>query len=175
MNAQLRNPAAVLDGRFSTTGAEPIRWAEGRALIEDAEIFWLATTRRDGQPHVTPLMMVCVDDALYFGTGADEQKGRNLATNPRVTVTTGNNAFRSGTDVIIEGIAERVTEPQLLQRVADRFLSKYEWKYEVTESGFRGEGGNVALVFRVNYAKGFAFQRGAEFGQTRWNFRNERV
>jgi general stress protein 26 len=172
LSSQLTQPAAVLDSRFATPGAEPVRWAEGQAIIEDAEIFWLATVRADGQPHVTPLLMVFLDDALYFCTGAAEQKARNLANSPRVTVTTGNNAYRSGTDVVIEGVAEQVTDPRLLDRIADRFLSKYEWRYELADGGFIGAEGVTSPVYRVVFQKGFAFQRGGEYGQTCWDFRS---
>jgi len=173
MTVQLAQPLAFLDSRFSTPGAEPIPWAEGRAIIEDAEIFWLSTVRSTGRPHVTPLLMVYLDDALYFCTGAEEQKARNLANRPLVTVTTGTNFYKSGTDVVLEGEAVPVTGQALLSQIASRFLSKYEWRYEVVNGGFLGAEGNTALVYRVEFHRGFAFQRGAEFGQTRWNFGHE--
>ncbi|QFG25164.1 pyridoxamine 5'-phosphate oxidase family protein [Actinomadura sp. WMMB 499] len=33
-------------------------WPEARRLLEDAELYWLATVRADGRPHVTPLIGV---------------------------------------------------------------------------------------------------------------------
>ena len=38
----------------------------------------LATTRRDGRPHVAPIWFVLDGDDLVFNTGADTVKGRNL-------------------------------------------------------------------------------------------------
>jgi PPOX class probable F420-dependent enzyme len=38
----------------------------------------LATTRRDGRPHVVPIWFVLDDDDLVFNTGADTIKGRAL-------------------------------------------------------------------------------------------------
>jgi len=171
MTVHSAQPITFLDSRFGTAGAEPVPWAEGQAAIEDAEIFWLSTVRSDGQPHVTPLLMVYLEDALFFCTGAEEQKARNLAHSPLVAVTTGANAYKSGTDIIIEGEAVRVASRSLLDQIASRFLSKYEWKYDVVDDGFVGAEGNTAHVYRVGFHKGFAFQRGAEYGQTRWTFK----
>jgi len=38
----------------------------------------LATTRRDGRPHIAPIWFVLDGDELVFNTGADSIKGRNL-------------------------------------------------------------------------------------------------
>jgi hypothetical protein len=58
------------------------------------EIFWISTVRADGRPRVTPLPATCLDGALHFGTGLDEQKGRNLGRNPNCILTTKNNSYR---------------------------------------------------------------------------------
>jgi PPOX class probable F420-dependent enzyme len=39
----------------------------------------LATTRRDGRPHVVPIWFVIDGDDLVFNTGAESVKGRSLA------------------------------------------------------------------------------------------------
>ena len=41
----------------------------------------LSTVRADGRPHVTPLVAVWLDGALYFCTGEGEQKERNIRRN----------------------------------------------------------------------------------------------
>ena len=56
-----------------------------------------------GRPHVSPLVTVWFDDALWFSTGATEQKAINLHTNRRVVVTTGCNSWDHGLDVVVEG------------------------------------------------------------------------
>ena len=38
----------------------------------------LATTRRDGRPHVVPIWFVLDGDDLVFNTGAETVKGRSL-------------------------------------------------------------------------------------------------
>jgi len=163
-------PVAEVDSRFSEREAPATSWAEVRRMIADSELFWISTVRADGRPHVTPLPAVWHDDALYFCTGADEQKGVNLAGNANCALTTGNNAWKSGLDVVVEGQARRVTDEVLLRRLADAWDSKYrgDWHFEVADGAFRHEAGE-ALVFEVAPAKVLAFAKG-EFAQTRFRF-----
>jgi PPOX class probable F420-dependent enzyme len=54
--------------------------AEWKAfLCEGTRTGKLATTRRDGRPHVVPIWFVLDSDDLVFNTGADSVKGRSLA------------------------------------------------------------------------------------------------
>jgi nitroimidazol reductase NimA-like FMN-containing flavoprotein (pyridoxamine 5'-phosphate oxidase superfamily) len=164
------DPVTELDARFSGPGAVVTPWEDTRRVIDDAELFWISTVRADGRPHVTPLPAVWQDGALHFCTGAAEQKGVNLATNSHCTLTTGNNAWKAGLDVVIEGNAERVTDEARLQRLADAWESKYngDWHYDVDNGAFQGEGGE-ALVFEIIPTKIFAFAKG-DFAQTRHRF-----
>jgi hypothetical protein len=113
---------------------------------------------------------VWVSDAVYFCTGAAEQKGVNLATNTSCVLTTGNNAWKTGLDVVIEGSAHRVTDETRLQRLADAWESKYEgdWHFDVANAAFQSEGGE-ALVFEVAPTKILAFAKG-DFAQTCYRF-----
>jgi len=77
-----KEPTAELDSQFSSDEATPIPWAEGRERLEGAEVYWISTVRPDGRPHVTPLLSVWLDGALYFCTGSDERKAKNLVCNP---------------------------------------------------------------------------------------------
>ena len=96
-----------IDKRFSDPEAEPTPWAEALGALEQAELYWITTVRPDGRPHVTPLIGVAADEAVYFCTGLEEQKGRNLEHNDHVALTTGNNTWASGLDVVVEGQAVR--------------------------------------------------------------------
>jgi hypothetical protein len=61
-------PVTELHAGFSSAGASPTDWAEGRRLIEAAQVFWLTTVRPDGRPHVTLLLTAWRNDAIYFCT-----------------------------------------------------------------------------------------------------------
>jgi general stress protein 26 len=176
----MSEPVAELHADFSSRGATATPWREVVAVLERAEIFWISTVRADGRPHVTPLPAMWLDGALHFSTGLDEQKGRNLRRNPNCILTTGNNLYRHGLDVIVEGRAERVTDHPTLERLAELWLAKLEWPYDVVEGGFRHrtEGPQpetadreaVVPVFAVRPSKVLSFGRGERFAQTRYRF-----
>src|SRR4051794_14352211 len=168
-------PPAELDARFSSEGATATDWAEGQRRLEESQVFWVSTVRPDGRPHVTPLISVWLDGALYFCTGPDERKAKNLAQNPHCILTTGCNALGEGLDVVVEGDAVRVTDDAKLRRIADAYVSKYgrDWRFGVSDGAFVHEGaheGSVALVYEVAPAMAFGFGKGEEFSQTRWRF-----
>jgi nitroimidazol reductase NimA-like FMN-containing flavoprotein (pyridoxamine 5'-phosphate oxidase superfamily) len=167
-------PQTDVHADYSAPGAKPTSWAEGQAALEKAEIFWLSTVRPDGRPHVTPLLAAWYDGALYFCTGAEERKARNLEGNPNVALTTGKNKLNKGLDVVVEGTAVRTTDEATLHAVAHRYLAKYgdDWRFEVRNGAFFSDdeaGGHEALVFAVVPTTAFGFAKG-NFAQTRWRF-----
>jgi nitroimidazol reductase NimA-like FMN-containing flavoprotein (pyridoxamine 5'-phosphate oxidase superfamily) len=167
----VEDPAAELEPQFSSDGATPTPWAEARECLEKAGVYWLTTVRPDGRPHVTPLVSVWLDGALYFCTGPGERKARNLIHNPHCVITTGCNALSEDLDLVVEGDAVKVSDEARLRRVADRFASKYgpPFQFTVRDGAFYGEGG-PALGYEVAPATAFGFGRGDSFSQTRWRF-----
>jgi nitroimidazol reductase NimA-like FMN-containing flavoprotein (pyridoxamine 5'-phosphate oxidase superfamily) len=67
-------PVTELDPRFSDPDATATRWEETRGVLEGAELFWICTVRTDGRPHVTPLVAVWRDNALYFSTAPPSRR-----------------------------------------------------------------------------------------------------
>jgi hypothetical protein len=121
---------------------------------------------------VTTLLAVWLGDAAYFCTGAEERKGRNLAENPHVALTTGGNRLHEGLDVVVEGDAVRVRDVAKLHRVADAYEAKYgtEWRFTVSDNAaFRNSFGGEALVYEVAPVTVFAFGKGP-YSQTRYRF-----
>lgn len=154
-------PTGTIDARFSDPDAGPTPWPEVARVLDEAELYWLTTVRRDGRPHVTPLVGVTHDGAFHFCTGAGEQKARNLEHDPRVAVTTGTNTWARGIDVVVEGAASRVTDRDALQQLADGWAAKYrgDWQFGVGDGVFVHEGEGEALVFRVEPVKVLAFAK----------------
>ncbi len=100
-------------------------WSHARALLQDASIYWIASTRPDGRPHVIPIWGAWVDDALYFEGGSETRWARNLRENPDTVVH-----IERGEDVvIIEGVAEELAGPTatLAATIADAFRRKYPY------------------------------------------------
>lgn len=159
-----------IDTRFSDPSAKPTPWADVARLLEQAELYWLTTVRADGRPHVTPLVGIAVDSTVFFCTGLREQKARNLEANQRVALTTGCNAWAAGLDVVVEGVAVRLTERDQLQLLADAYEDKYgsAWRWEVGDGVLRS-GETTAAVFRIDPAKVIAFAK-EPHGQTTYRF-----
>jgi general stress protein 26 len=168
-----------IDPRYGDASATAPPWADIERLLTEAQLYWIITVRTDGRPHAVPLVGVWQDGAFAFCTGADEQKQRNLDSNAHVAVTTGSigaNGWDSGKDVVVEGTAVRVTDPEALQALADAWFAKYgeDWHFEVrgqeffelSHSGAGGSGG--ARVYQVRPAKVLVF--GDAHGQTRYRF-----
>jgi len=136
------NPRAELHVAFSDPRAAATSWDQTRSVMERAEVFWVSTVRPDGRPHVTPLVAVWLDGSLYFCTGPDEIKARNLARNPQCILTTG----------------------------CKNFQRKYDfWNFEVRDGAFHHEAGR-ALVFELAPKMAFAHGRGELYSATRYRF-----
>ena len=121
-------------------GLPPIDWApvvtnlESRATpapdSPNRYTTWLTTVNEDGSPHVTPVGAMWVDGTFWFQTGAGTRKARNVARDPRCTVAV---SIRDA-DVVIEGDAARVTEPDVIARIA-RAWAADGWPAEPDPSG----------------------------------------
>ena len=89
------------------------------------------------------MVAVWAEEAIWFGTGSDEQKFVNLSANPHVVLTTGCNGWDAGLDLVVEGEARRVTDNAVLGRVAAVFASKWDgrWEYMAGDGCFRDPDG----------------------------------
>src|SRR3954452_24038635 len=127
-----QDPTTILQTQYSSPGAPATPWTAARAGLEQAAIYWLTTVRPDGRPHVTPLIAVWLEGALFFCTGPEEQKARNLARSPFCTLTTGCNAIGEGLDIVVEGEAANVRDHPKLERIAGAYVAKYgsDWRVE---------------------------------------------
>jgi PPOX class probable F420-dependent enzyme len=165
-------PTATLAKDFSDVGAQPTPWPDAVEALKRAEVFWVTTVRPNGHPHQTPLIAVWQDDALYFCTGPEERKAKNIAKNPHVLLTTGDNAYTHGLDLVIEGEARRITDDAHLRRLADAWLAKYgpDWKWEVRDGAFHQGSQTERIVFEVAPRRALGFKKGTPFGQTTWRF-----
>ena len=163
-------PVTEFDPRYSEQNAGAIGWERARDRLEAARVYWTTTVRPDGRPHITPVIAIWFDQAMYFSTGPGEQKARTLEANPHCAVSTGCNDYDSGMDLIVEGDAVRVRDQATLQRLADAFEAKYGefWHFEVREEAFH-HGPGSAHVFEVAPTRAYGFGRGP-FTHTRWTF-----
>lgn len=170
-----------LAGRY---GFAPLRWAAVRAALErqpsqvpgsggpDRHTLWLSTVDGDGRPHVTAVGAYWIGGHYYFHGGAGSRKIRNLERDGRCALAVAVAHY----DVVLEGSAIRVTDEELVRRVADVFAAG-GWAPTVVDGAFihdrsaTSAGPPPWTVYefspRTVYAVATASPGG---GATRWQF-----
>ena len=103
-------------------GSGLLPWSEAERRLTVAHDYWCATVTPEGWPHVMPVWGVWLDRMIWFSSGLGSRKARNLAADPRCTVTTDD----ARDPVVLEGEAERVTQRE---RIA-AFLAAVNAKYD---------------------------------------------
>lgn len=100
--------------------------------LDDAPILWLATVRRNGRPHLTPIWFVRVDDALWLCTESHAVKARNVASHPQVSVAIGDGSLPT---LAGEGTATLHARP-FPDTVVRAFVDKFDWDISATNDGY---------------------------------------
>src|SRR5215467_13145536 len=106
----------------SKKGLLPWKWAEDR--LKKSRQFLIATTRPDGRPHLMIIWALWMDGVLYFSTGKESVKARNLARNPKCSIATDNAAEA----VILEGMVETERDVKPIRKFIGLYEKKYKYK-----------------------------------------------
>jgi len=134
---------------------------------------WLATINADGSPHVTGIGAKWHDGAFWFETGETSRKGRNVARDPRCSISVATHEF----DVTVEGDAQKVTDPATVADMAARWAAE-GWPCRVDESGIAltaefsapSAGPPPWFVYRVTPRSATGLLTVEPGGATRWRF-----
>jgi PPOX class probable F420-dependent enzyme len=153
------------------------RLDEGLTLAPDSggpnrHSCWLATINPDGSPHVNGMGVNWVDGAFWFETGLQTRKARNVARDPRCTVSVATHDF----DLVVDGTAELVTDATTVAKLAALWAE--DWPCRVDESGVAltadfsapSAGPPPWHIFRVTPRSAVALATSGEGGATRWTF-----
>jgi len=146
----------------SKKGLLPWKWAEDR--LKKSRQFWIATTRPDGRPHVMIIWALWMDGLLYFSTGKNSRKARNLAANPHCTMCTD----AADQAVVLEGAVETERTVETIRKFVPLYEKKYKWKL--------GEMGEKMIsledpVFYLRPRVGFGlWEKKFSTSATRWIF-----
>ena len=99
--------------KLTSAAADFVRWAR---------VCRVATVSADGVPHAVPVCHVLAGQKLYFGSGDDGTKVRNLEANPRITVTIDeySDHWSSLKGVMIQGRARLIERGPEFTRARDR-------------------------------------------------------
>src|SRR5581483_12416225 len=81
-------------------------------------------------PHVNGIGAQWVDGAWWFETGEHSRKARNVARDPRCTISIAVHEF----DLIVDGTAEKITDPPTVAKMAEVWAAG-GWPCTVDDSG----------------------------------------
>jgi hypothetical protein len=95
------------------------------------QTWFLSTARPDGRPHSAGVGALWDKGKVYIVSGPGTQKSRNIASNPSVTVS----SALDGMDVVIEGVAVRVTDVTRLEHIAGLYAES-GWPARVENQAF---------------------------------------
>jgi hypothetical protein len=131
-----------------------------------------------------PVIAVWIDDAFHFIAGEGTRKARNLAVNDRCVIAIGSRTLPS-MDIVVEGRAQALSDPDEVLRMADVFRSN-NWPLDVRGNEVFGPNAPTAgpppyRIFRMIPTKAFGLP--GTFGMdkfeqeelpkpTRWEFRS---
>jgi hypothetical protein len=136
-------------------GSGLLPWAEAERRLTESHDFWCATVRPDGRPHVMPVWGVWLDGGLWFSSGMRSRKARNLAVEPRCTLTTDD----ARNPVVVDGVAGQVIDRAGIEAFVGAVNGKYgggvsvdfldravngtfavrpEWVFAISEDDFSG-------------------------------------
>ena len=134
---------------------------------------WLTTINADDSPHVTGVGALWVDGTFWFETGEHTRKGRNIARDPRCTLSLATDEF----DLIVDGDAHRVTEPDVVAAMAARWAAE-GWPARVDDTGSAltaefsapSAGPPPWHVYRITPRRATAVLTVEPGGATRWDY-----
>lgn len=170
--------ATNLDGY----GAPPIEWSRVRQVLDKPfsqapgtggpgrHTTWLTTINPDGAPHVMPVGAIGVDGDWYFTSGSETRKGRNMARDARCVLSVATGPF----DLVVEGTAERVVDPDVLESVAEVYAAG-GWPVRLDGEAFTAEYSAPAAgpppwnLYRVVPKTIFALGTAEPYGATRFD------
>jgi general stress protein 26 len=105
-------------------GLDAIPWSRALGALESGapqnRTPFLATVRADGRPHVAGVGALWDSGKLYFVSGSGTRESRNLTQNANCVIS----MSLTGIDLVVEGVAERVTDDKTLQRLAERYADQ---------------------------------------------------
>jgi nitroimidazol reductase NimA-like FMN-containing flavoprotein (pyridoxamine 5'-phosphate oxidase superfamily) len=161
----------VAEYPFGADERPRLSWEETSRRLAKAETYWLATVGADGRPQVRPLLAIWCDGSICFSASPDSRKARNLAHDPRCSIT----VSTASLDLVVEGVATRVCDEATLREAAAAYAAKYGWPVTIRDQAFDGEGAPTAgpppyHLYRITPTTGYGFGTDDTVNATRWRF-----
>lgn len=138
---------------------------------EPGSRYFLSTVRPDGGAHAMPVGILWHDGRFYFIAGAETQKAKNIARDPRCVIT----IAARGIDIVAEGEAIKVADEATVQRLADAFgATAGGWHPTVKDGAFWHEYSAPSAgpppwdLYEVTPTTIFGLSTAEPYGATRW-------
>ena len=96
-------------------------------LITHERVCRVATTGTEGRPHLVPVVHVLAGDKIYFGSGEDARKVKNLRENPQISVTIDlySEDWSQLRGVMVQGTAKLIERGPRFKQARARLYAKY--------------------------------------------------
>jgi hypothetical protein len=156
-------------------GHPPLPWSRAQRQLEAAVgqnvTHFLATVRPDGRPHVAGVGALWVDGRFYITSGARTRKSRNLSERADCVIS----VKLPDLDLIVEGVATKVTDEPTLQRLAGLYDAQ-GWPATVEDGAFiapysaPSAGPPPWDLYEFTPRTAFGVATAEPYGATRWRF-----
>jgi len=128
-------------------------------MIQWERVCRVATAGKGGMPHLVPVCHVLHNGKIHFASGDDGRKMKNLADNPRVTVTVDSysDLWPALRGVMVQGTAKLIEGGPRFRRIRALLYKKYpQYPREAALSE------SDSVVVEVTPVRVFSWGRGLE-------------
>jgi len=96
-------------------------------LIEWERVCRVATVSKAGMPHLVPVCHIVDDGRIYFASGDDGRKVRNLRDNPQLAITVDlySDSWASIKGVMVQGRATLIEKGPRFRKIRALLYEKY--------------------------------------------------
>jgi PPOX class probable F420-dependent enzyme len=115
-----------MPGYGTSAGPEGLlSWDWAIERLTTSRNYWLSSRDPEGRPHLMPVWGMWLDESLWFSSANASRKARNLRRDPRCSMSTENPLE----PVVLEGVAEVISDEADLLRLLTAENAKYETEY----------------------------------------------
>jgi PPOX class probable F420-dependent enzyme len=96
-------------------------------LIANERVCRVATAGSEGRPHLVPVCHVLAGEKIYFGSGDDGRKVKNLKENPQIAITVDlySDDWSQLRGVMVQGTARLIERGPRFKQARSRLYAKY--------------------------------------------------